>query len=165
MLPFLCGACHIPIPPPPRWRFPRFCRRWQARRTPGWTSQVEAGVRAPGSLQVSRAGSDGHTRPPSSQLLLWAGSPALGSAPGLLRLQDPSQTRPAVSQACGDQRWLRPRAGEGRHAGGEPASQGRHTLPFGVRPGPFVHGHGESFQWRAGSVCQQAPLKVRFPRY
>lgn len=53
---------------------------------------------------------------------------------------------PAVSQACGDQRWLRPRAGEGLHAGGEPASQGRHSLPFGARPGPFVHGHGESFQ-------------------
>ncbi|KAJ8785964.1 hypothetical protein J1605_006924 [Eschrichtius robustus] len=32
-------------------------------------------------------------------------------------------------------------------------------LPLGGRPGPFVHGHGESFQWRAGSVCQQAPLK------
>ncbi|NIG60945.1 ankyrin repeat domain-containing protein 11 [Pontoporia blainvillei] len=31
---------------------------------------------------------------PSSQLLFWAGSPALGSAPGLLRLQDPSQRRP-----------------------------------------------------------------------
>ena len=103
---------------------------------PGWTSQVEAGIRAPGSLQVSRAGSDGHTRPPSSQLLLWAGPPALALLRGCCGCSVRPKDGPAVSQACGGQRWLRHRAGEGRHAGGEPASQGRHT-PVGWEAGPL----------------------------